>query len=308
MDNQVSEGLSVLVPVYNWDCSNLLKELHRQGRAIASGFELLVADDCSSDLTLKEKVASTASALEGCRYFALDSNKGRAAIRNFLADNAVYDKLLFIDCDAETDSDTFLAAYMAVAGQASVICGGLRHPDRLPAPGKELRYRYEKAADRHRSAKFRSRHPYDNFTPFSFLIDRSVFQSVRFDEGITAYGYEDVEFGMCLESRGVPILHIDNPLIHTGIDDNADYLAKTDAAVSTLLQAENSVGNGSKLLNTYRNLSRLHLAAPVRCLGRVAYPFIRRNLTGRHPVLLLFSFYKLYRLALLDYQTRKTDR
>lgn len=295
----VKNGLSVLIPVYNWDSSALIEGLHAQGMALGVDFELVVADDCSTDLNLRDKVASSAAALEKCLYLASDHNLGRAAIRNFLAEKASFNKLLFIDCDAGLASDGFLSAYLDSSTKVQVVCGGLKHPSSLPQPGMELRYRYEKAADRYRTAKYRSRNPYDRFTPFSFLIDRDVFMGIRFDEAISGYGYEDVEFGVSLQALGVSILHIDNPLIHLGLDDNRTYLKKTASAISNLYENRSAMAQGSHLLNVYYRLERLHLIPLVRFSGHMLASFMRRNLTGRHPSLKLFSFYKLQYLAFL---------
>lgn len=319
MDGKVNagleKGLSVLVPVYDWDSSALLSGLHEQGMRLLEkrsrdsqtnfGFELIVADDCSSRAILRDKVAASVQGLSCCRYFALEHNIGRAAVRNFLADKARFDKLLFIDCDAELCSCSFLEEYLNAAGSASdsgegrvqVVCGGLKHPDTLPAKGMELRYRYEKKADRKRSAAYRCIEPYDRFTPFSFLIDSTCFNAIRFDESFSRYGYEDVLFGMELKRRNVPILHIDNPLVHVGLEDSRTYLAKTDTAVRNLYENMDRIGEGSSLLSCYRRLERLHLTELILAIGKCFDKSITANLTGRHPSLKLFSFYKLYRLA-----------
>ncbi len=299
MASEITEGLSVLVPVFNWDSSDLLESLHTQGLALNTGFELVVADDCSSDLELKEKVAEKAASLEKCRYFAMEKNMGRAAIRNFLAEQSVYSKLLFVDCDAQTDSETFLASYLEASSCAQVVCGGLKHPSVLPASGCELRYRYEKKADRRRGAEYRSLRPYDNFTTFSFLADREVFMKIRFDENITGYGYEDVKFGMSLRQHGIGVLHTDNALVHLGIDDNVSFIEKTNASLSNIYENRDSVAGGSRLLNVYFRLERLHLVPVALFFGRAMSSFMERNLRGSHPCLAFFSFYKLYRLSIL---------
>ncbi|MCQ2057028.1 MAG: glycosyltransferase [Bacteroidaceae bacterium] len=299
MSESVAKGLSVLVPVFNWDCSALLEGLHAQGRALTTDFELVVADDCSTDLTLRDKVAGTAESLDSCRYFGSDRNMGRAAIRNFLADRSRYDTLLFIDCDAMICSPTFLKDYMDAWTGTGVVCGGLKHPDIMPATGMELRYRYEKKADRRRAARYRRLAPYDRFTPFSFLIGRSLFMRIRFDESFAGYGYEDVKFGMDLSGMKADMLHIDNPLVHIGLEDNRTFLQKTESAILNLYSRRDSIGDGSHLLNTFRRLERLHLVPAVLLAGRLMSSSMTANLLGRRPSLRLFSFYKLYRLSLL---------
>lgn len=287
------ETLSILIPVFNWDCSRLLADLHSQGAALGIPFEIIVADDCSTD---KEAVGinRTATArLEFCRMIELKENIGRASIRNLLADESRHAKLLFMDCDAAVGSSSFLKDYLSVACRAAVVCGGVRHPDIIPEPGVELRWKYEKKADLMRSAEIRGRNPYSRFTPFSFLIDRELFMKIRFDESFREYGYEDVLFGRQLEHEGVKILHIDNPLIHLGLEQNEVFLAKTEQAVHNAFQHRDRIDDSSTLLKHYKRLSKWRMRWFFRLHFHIWGRLMKQNLTGRNPGLKVFSFYKL---------------
>ena len=293
------ESLSILIPVYNWDCTQLIKDLHFQGLVLGIPYEIIVADDCSTDKELQEKSRIVAESHENCRYFGLPHNIGRAAIRNFMADQSKYDKLLFLDCDAAIKDKDFLKKYLDVADKASVICGGVTHPDEIPQKGWELRYLYEKNAAFERSAGFRSQNPYLRFTSFSFMIDRDVFMKIRFDESYVRYGYEDVQFGHELEQNGVSILHIDNPMIHLGLEESASFLNKTRQAVLNAFDHKNDIGDSSKLLNHYQMV----LKWKMRWLFRIIWSFFQksmeRNLLGPKPKLRIFSLYKLCYICLL---------
>ncbi len=291
-------SLSILIPVYNRNCSELISDLHAQACTLGIPFELIVADDHSTDAEALNAVCDTASSLEHCRLIALRQNIGRSAIRNLLADNAAYGKLLFMDCDAAVCSPQYLACYIEASGKADVVCGGARHSDTLPQPGVELRWRYEKNADRQRSAEYRGRTPYARFTPFNFLISRDVFQSIRFGTTFKGYGYEDVLFGLELERRGISILHIDNPLLHLGIEDNATYLGKTEEAIRNLLAHESDIQQGSTLLTHYNRICGLHLRPLLRATARLFLKPIKRNLLGSNPSLRLFALYKLLFLSI----------
>ena len=293
------DALSILVPVYNWDCTQLIKDLHFQGLVLGIPYEIIVADDCSTDKELQGKSRFVAETHENCRYFGLEHNIGRAAIRNFMADQSKYDKLLFLDCDAAIKDKVFLKRYMDVADKASVICGGVTHPDEIPQEGWELRYLYEKNAAYERSAGFRSQNPYLRFTSFSFMIDRDVFMRIRFDESYVRYGYEDVQFGHELEQNGVSILHIDNPMIHLGLEESASFLNKTRQAVLNAFDHKDEIGDSSKLLNHYQTV----LKWKMRWLFRVLWTFFQKsmekNLLGPNPKLRIFSLYKLCYICLL---------
>lgn len=261
--------LSILIPVYRYDCTQLVADLHTQGDALGVDYEVIVADDEKLQL-------------------------GRARVRNHLAETAKGDKLLFIDCDAAIESPRFLKDYLAAAERAPVVVGGMHHADTLPSPDVSLRYRYEKAADRHRSADERSRHPYACFTTFSFLIDRELFLDIRFDERCTEYGHEDTLFGAELERRGVPVLHIDNPLIHTGLEPNDAFLDKSRTALRSLKRMERELKDHSMLLRAYGRLRRWHLTRPMAWLyARFGTRWERRLTDSRSPSLFLFKLYKL---------------
>lgn len=293
------EALSILIPVFNWDCTQLIKDLHFQGLTLGIPYEIIIADDCSTNKDLQQKSRLVAETHENCRYFAVPHNIGRAAIRNFMADQSKYEKLLFLDCDAEVKDKKFLKKYVEASDRASVVCGGLTHPDEIPMKGQELRYLYEKNAAYERSAGFRSQNPYLRFTSFSFMIDRDVFMKIRFDESYVRYGYEDVQFGHELEEGGVSILHIDNPLAHIGLDDSASYLNKTRQAVQNAFDHQDEIGDSSKLLTNYNKVRSLRMRWVFRFFWAFFQKSMEKNLLGPKPKLRIFSLYKLCYISVL---------
>lgn len=285
--------LSILIPTYNYDCTRLVGDLHRQAERLGVTYEIIVADDASPIPAYRERNRAI-NALAHCRLIELEENVGRARIRNRLADEAQHEWLLFIDADAEVMSDSFIANYLAhTTTGAEVICGGLCHADALPSPEVSLRYAYERRADRRRAACYRAQRPYEQFTPFNFMIRREAFQGLRFDEGITEYGHEDTLFGIALGEQRREVLHIDNPLRHVGLESNERFLEKTRAALRNLASMEEVMQGHSALLKAYRWLHKMRLT---RCVGRW---FARRErwltqrLTQGNPSLVLFFVYKL---------------
>lgn len=262
--------LSILIPVYKWDCSLLVEDLERQAKKLDISYEIIEADD--------EQL-----------------NMGRARIRNHLAEMAHGNWLLFLDCDAVVESSSFLKNYLDAAknSKAKVICGGLHHAKKMPSEDVSLRWSYEHRADRHRAARFRKRHPYQSFTPFSFLIDREVFLSIRFDERIQGYGHEDTLFGCELAKQRVPIRHIDNPLLHKGLESNHHYLEKTRQALRTLHHFNKDLSGYSKVLTGFKLLRAFHLRKPAAQLFILLRHDMEENLTGPKPSVFLFELYKL---------------
>ena len=77
------QELSVLIPTYNHVCVPLVKQLLPLLEAATIDYEILIADDGSTDTdTIKDN--QTINTLPHCRYIVRKENVGRATIRNFL--------------------------------------------------------------------------------------------------------------------------------------------------------------------------------------------------------------------------------
>ena len=88
--------LSILIPTYNDVCMPLATSLQRQAETLGTNYEIIVADDGSTDQDTILQNRSINS-LPHCRYVERKENVGRAAIRNFLANEASHPFLVFID-------------------------------------------------------------------------------------------------------------------------------------------------------------------------------------------------------------------
>lgn len=293
------EKLSILIPIFNWDCRQLLEDLHEQAVEQELNFQLVAIDDASTQSQLKRQNAAVASGLKYCKYLELTTNLDRASMRNYLAKQADGDIFLFIDCDAGVINSSFLTNYLDAfygnrhSGMDCVIVGGLTHSYLRPREGMELRYYYELEADKRRSAEIRSKNPYAEFTAFSFLISSKQFKSICFDENITEYGYEDVLFGAELQNRGIGIVHIDNPLVHMGIESSESYLRKVETSLKQAAELGNIVNRHSKVAAYCLKVSKWHLRWAVLLVWHLSRNIIKRNLLGRKPNLKWLSFYKL---------------
>lgn len=331
--------LSILIPTYDFVCYPLVLSLHGQAEALGIDYEILVAEDGSkqqdrvvANLKINE--------LPHCRHLRRTENAGRAAIRNILADEARGEWLLFLDSDAKVEKADFLAAYLAAANEGSpephneqeepdnkqekpheeqekphdeqaeravprrsnapVIVGGLYHAPACADPTRALRFRYEREADRSRDAAQRSLKPYMEFSTFNFMIRSDIFRTLRFDEQCREYGYEDALFGLALQRRDIPILHIDNALLHTGLDTNAQFLGKTEAALRTLAALAPELRECSRVHRLFARLKRYALAPLLRAAFRLCGKPLRRHLEkSARPSLRLFALYKLIYYASL---------
>lgn len=298
--------LSILIPTYNYACAHLVCELQKQCEEVQASlqgfdYEIIVADDGSNDYATVEKNAAI-EYLPNCSYEIRDENVGRARIRNFLVQRARYDWLLIIDCDAEVISDDFILRYSQAALEPTtaappIIIGGLTTPATADK-GCELRHRYELAAEKIRTVEARRANPAQFFSTFNFLCPRSVLLEIPFNERCTEYGYEDALFGIEAERRGYRIVHIDNPLLHLGINDNASFLANSEAALRTLKRLGPPMTDRARVANAARRftksaLRRATLRPLLIILYKMSRTLVRKNLLSAHPSLKLFAFYKL---------------
>lgn len=290
-------SLSILLPIYNGDCVAFVEELSSEAHLLATEvglcYEIIVADDGSTDKLMQQRNEAI-NALPHCRYVLRGQNTGRAAIRNFLAQTAQYDWLLFLDSDMLTISDSFLLAYLERPESELVVDGGVcTYADsRQRFPGN-LRCLYECAATQHFDVRQRQQDPYHDFHTANFLISRSVMLRHPFDERFRRYGYEDVLMGKQLKKAGIAITHIDNPVVFKSFESNEHFIDKTEEGLRTLHQFRQELRGYSRLLTFVEGIHLKPVRTLIRLWHRLVGPLERRSLCGSHPSLRLFKLYKL---------------
>lgn len=284
-------SLSILIPTYNDPCFELVDTLRHQAEATGISYEIIVADDGStSEETLETN--SAIDSLPNCRYLKRSQNAGRAAIRNFLAQEAHYPYLLFIDSDMTVISNRFLADYLD-ADCDTVIDGGITVCPFVEHLKGNLRYRYETAEAPRHTAEERQKTPYQHIHTANLLVRRDIMREHPFDERFRHYGYEDVFFGKVLRQHKIPILHIDNPLGFCTFESNADFVAKTEEGLRTLHQFRDDLRGYSRLLTFVSGIHIPFVLSVIRLMHRLFGAAERRNLCGNNPSLTVFKYYRL---------------
>ena len=284
----MKKELSILIPNYNYDCRRQVQDLCKQSAAIEGlQYEVIVADDGSTD---REKTLLCREMAQWplCRFIELNQNIGRARIRNFLARQASFQWLLFMDSDMGLPTD-FVKNYLATA-EGDVFDGGVSIAQ---GPANNLRYLYEKANESRHTAEQRRRQPHQHFHTANFMIRREVMLAHPFDERFTHYGYEDVLFGKQLHKNNVRIEHIDNPAIFGQFDENAPFVAKTEEGLRTLYQFRQELRGYSALLTFVEGIHIKAVLVLLRLWHKVFGSLERKLLCSRHPWLRLFNIYKL---------------
>ncbi|GAF03478.1 chondroitin polymerase [Saccharicrinis fermentans DSM 9555 = JCM 21142] len=258
--------------------------------------EIIVMDDASIPeyININTKIEK----YNNVSFIKLRDNIGRSCIRNLLASKATYNYILFLDGDSSIKPD-FLDRYIkAIETDTYVICGGTIYTDTCPDPHKMLHWKAGKFRESH-SVEQRIKNTYQNLTSNNFVIKRDIFEHISFDEKIKKYGHEDTLFGIDLELKNIHIKHIDNPVIHLGIDLNKDYLKKTEQAIENLVQLLREPKYKIVLSQRIKLLRYFNWIYKTKTDGLIIFFFtllksaITRNLLSAKPSLKLFDFFKI---------------
>jgi glycosyltransferase involved in cell wall biosynthesis len=286
-------GLSILIPVYNRDVAELVHALVAQAPAWPGPLEIRLLDDGSAEqCRANNRLLAT---LPRVKYRELASNVGRAAVRNRLAASATYEWLLLLDNTSQVPDGYYLARYAAALGAAPVVAGGVRYAAQAP-PEPALRLRWLYGCQREaRTLAQRQAAPYDQLLVNNLLLKKAVSQRFPLDESLRGYGHEDTKLGWQLAAAGITIHHLDNPIVHAGLETADVFLAKSEQAVHNLVRLlrEGDLGKNSRLVRTVRCLQRAQLAAVAQAALTRSEPLLRYNLLSNSPSVKVLDALKL---------------
>ncbi len=297
--------LSINIPVFNFEINGLVSKLIEQAEQLGILFEIRVYDD-GSDVAFKIKNRLVRNH-PYVVYVELEKNIGRSAIRNKMGEGAKYKYLLFIDADSDIIEPGYLSVFLENVRSNRVLCGGTAYKPEKPIEAEKL-LRWVYGTKREAiSANMRNSKKGFIITSNNFLIEKSVFEKIRFREDIKKYGHEDTLLGYDLYRNGIDIFHIDNPVEHTGLEDSSVFLEKTKTALEnlnkitrTLLATEDDFVWQVHFLNRYSKICKFIPAGFLRMFYKISHRIIERNLLGKTPRLLLFDLYKVGFYAALN--------
>ena len=290
--------ISILIPVYNYDIVALVYNMKVALEKVPEYSEIIIGDDGSSE-DFRQKYQSLEGG--GVRIISSEKNIGRAAIRNRLAMEAKGDYLLFIDADTNVPGTTesYLLNWLPYLNIARVICGGTVYMGGKPSdPDKMLRWNYGRKIEQ-RKASERNKNPHSSFSTFNVMIEKSIFSKIRFNEELTQYGHEDTLLGYQLKKANIDILHIDNGLIHEGLESNSEFLEKTRLGVENLSKLVDMVTDkrafaaSVKLIRVYNRFAGFGLTGLLSRLYVKYHEKMEIELDSSKASLLLFGFYKI---------------
>lgn len=282
--------ISVCIPVYNFDVRELVSDLKKEILGTGIDAEIILIDDASESQFRKINSESAAD-----HIIFLEKNIGRSKIRNLFLNHAKGDYLLFLDCDVKIDNKKFLQNYLKEIGKNSdveVIYGDFKI-DTEYAGTLRNRYSVEKEI-----LSGNTDVGFSALKTVNFLISRETFSKFQFDEKLTHYGYEDYVFAKKLELHQVKFSVIDNPVIHMDTTANADFLKKTETAISSLFQLSQDIENKNlirdiKVYKVAMKINKAGLGKAFLMVFRLFENKIRRNLLSDTPDIRLFDLYKL---------------
>ena len=169
--------LSILIPTYNYDCSSLVYDLDTMCSRAGIDYEIIVGNDGST--TNMQNLKNLSQTLENFRFLDFKKNRGRSIIRNTLAEEAKFEKLLFIDSDMKVYKTDFIQLY--IKENSPIVAGGIKVLE-----DKNPTYILHKKYEKNRSTNIA--------TTQNLLVRKDVFNEIRFIENVKKYGYEDIIF------------------------------------------------------------------------------------------------------------------
>lgn len=285
--------ISILIPVYEYDVRPLVYNLHAQCESLGILFEIICIDDASSQIVQKNLLEI--QNLKGLKIELLTQNIGRSCIRNKLVEYANFPHLLFLDADGMPEDQHFINRYLSNISKADIICGGRSYSSEPPMDKDLFLHWYYGSKREVLTAEIRQKAGWNGFQTNNFLINKEVFQKVKFEESIKTYGHEDTLFGLECQKSGFEIFHIDNPAIHLGLESKEIFILKMKTAILNLiLLKQKGLPVESKLSKKSDQLSNSFFFPLIYfVLNSIRFMYYANNRLKK-PFLTVLDVYKLY--------------
>lgn len=285
--------LSILIPVYNYTIFTLVETVYKQTLECNIPFEIICLDDASQEFATENQRINQ---FENTSYSILEKNIGRSAIRNLLAQKAVYENLLFLDADTFPVHNNFISKYIAqITNKEKVIYGGILYQSAKPSKNELLRWIYGRKREA-LPVSDRIKNPHLSFLTLNFLIKKSIFTKVRFNEDIPNLRHEDTLFSFNLKQNQIEVIHIDNPVFHLGLEDSKTFLRKSEEAVlglKNLVDSNLIPSEYTKLSSYFKSIKKYHLQGIIAFGFKILKPAMTKQFLSRKPSLYLFDMYRL---------------
>lgn len=285
--------LSILIPTYHYNAYPLALELEKQALKAHIVFEIICVDDGSFSHLNSEN--QKINQLTNSKFIEAKKNVGRTASREFLAENATYKWLLFLDADTMPVFPNFIESFIKNFNKKhQVVFGGISYQKSKPSSDKLLRWYYGRERET-KTVEERLKKPYLSLISGAYAIQKELFLNINCKFLDNAYGM-DILLAHELKRLKTPVNHIKNPVFHLGIEESSKYLNKSKSALNTLsnmVKKEIINKNATNLLKSYNSLNHFGLAGLFGKTMLVFNNYIEKNLVGNSPNLFLFDLYRL---------------
>ena len=284
--------LSICIPTYNTDCSELLDTLAKQIEQLHDVVEVLVCDDFSTNFTQENKASCQKN---GFTFLKNKKNLGRIETRKKLAEISHFNWLLFVDADVIPKRDDFAKQYVEFikADKNSLAIGGCSYPDEIKPFNLRLRYGRNREE---MSAEKRQLKPYNSVLFGNILIKKRLFQEVFEAFNYSEYG-EDIHLSSYLKSSKIDVLHLPNEVYHLGIENNREFLKKIKKSgqMHAKLDSNSTLDlSHIKLVKTGSFLKKYMLHNLMKFALAITSPFLKTVLITFGRPLLFIDLMRLY--------------
>ena len=284
--------LSICIPTYNTDCSELLDTLAKQIEQIHEVVEVLVCDDFSTNYTQENEAFCQRN---GFYFFKNKENLGRIETRKKLTSKTIHKWTLFLDADVIPKSSDFIKQYVDFikADKGSLAVGGHSYLDEIKPFNLRLRYgrnREEMSADK------RQLNPYNLVLFGNILMKKRLFQEVFEAFNYSEYG-EDIHLSSFLKSSKIDLLHLPNEVYHLGIENNREFLKKIKKSgqMQARLDSNSTLDlSHIKLVKTGSFLKKYMLHNLMKFVLAITSPFLKTVLITFGGPLLFVDLMRLY--------------
>jgi len=254
----------------------------------------LVLDDASTNKDLAKKNKICVASFPQGKFIPLSRNMGRTFARNTLALKAKFPYLLFLDADVLPKNEAFFAAFVSKINNAELVFGGVSYTSFPPPKEQLLRWKYGRNREA-KSVEIRNKNPYLSIISMAFFIQKKLFFKVN-NHLDNHYGL-DVLFCENLKKQQAEILHIENPILHLGLETNQTFIKKSKQAMATIarLAKKGTIPKDFRpVQKASKKLDRFYLSGIFFATLKPLLPAIEKNLCSKNPSLVLFDFYRLY--------------
>lgn len=288
--------LSIVIPTYNYFTLPLVKELQQQATSETINFEIIVLDDASDNLQIRNQNLEI-NTLDNCRFLVNDKNLGRGQTINKLVSLAKYNLLIILDCDTKPKDHLFIRNYLRFkeSSNAKIAFGGIIYADEKPKPSEMLRWVYGRKRESV-SVENRKKNPYKLALTSNILVEKQVMIDNPFHTEITEYGFEDMVLMLDLRKKNIEIHHADNPLYHLKLDTSIDFITKFHSSLRNLKKLSDKEiinHNDSQITKVFYWIERFKLVGLFSFAFDKSKKLMVQNLVSHSPSVFLFDLYRL---------------